>query len=179
MARTTSPDGLARLRAFEGLRLIPYIDAVGIRSVGYGHSRWTGGTITDDQAEALLVADLRPCEASVNQRVNVPITQPQFDALVSLVFNVGPGAIIGTELIEDLNAGNYGEAADHILDFCHGIVNGVKVVLPVLEARRTAERAMFLSQLPDEPDAWPPQPWPSRRRGERAGRMSRAASHLG
>jgi lysozyme len=148
-----SPAGLAFIKAQEGLRLDPYQDQVGIWTVGYGHARWTGGAITLEQAEALLMDDLRPCLACVAQRVNVPITQPQIDALTSLVFNCGPGALIGTQLVEDLNAGNYGEAADHFLDFVHGIVAGQKVVLPVLEARRTAERAMFLSELPQEPAA--------------------------
>lgn len=148
-----SPAGLAFIKAQEVLRLTPYIDAVGIRTVGYGHSRWTGGDITSDQAEQLLQADLRPCLACVAARVNVPLSQPQIDALASLVFNVGPGCLLGTELAEDLNAGNYEEAGDHFLDFCHGIVAGQKVVLPVLEARRKAEREMFLSELPPEPAA--------------------------
>lgn len=148
-----SPSGLAFIKAQEGLRLEPYQDQVGIWTIGYGHARWTGGPITLEQAEAMLLDDLRPCLACVASRVNVPITQPQIDALTSLVFNVGPGAIIGTELIEDLNAGTYAGAADHFLDFVHGMVGGQKVVLPVLVARREAERTMFLSELPPEPSA--------------------------
>jgi lysozyme len=148
-----SPAGLAFIRAQEGLRLSPYLDQVGIRSIGYGHARWTGGDITLEQAEALLLDDLRPCLACIGQRVNVPITQPQVDALCSLLFNCGVGALIGTQIEEDLNAGNYGEAADGFLAWCHGMVNGEKVVLPSLLARRQSERAMFLSELPPEPAA--------------------------
>ncbi len=148
-----SDKGLAFIRAQEGLRLVPYQDQVGIWTVGYGHARWTGGPITQEQAESMLQDDLRPCLACIAQRVTVPITQPMVDALCSLIFNCGPGALVNSDLGRNLNAGNYQEAGDGFLDWCHGIVNGVKVVLPVLEARRAAERTMFLSQLPDEPDA--------------------------
>jgi lysozyme len=148
-----SPAGLEFIKEQEGLRLTPYFDQVGIATIGWGHARWTGGDITLEQAEALLADDLRPCLACVSQRVNVPITQPQIGALTSLVFNCGPGPLLSSQLITDLNAGNYQEAGDHFLDWVHGYVNGVKVVLPVLEQRRAAERAMFLSELPPEPDA--------------------------
>ena len=148
-----SDRGLSFIRAQEGLRLTPYIDAVGVRTIGYGHSRWTGGDITEDQAEALLLADLRPCLACISQRVTVPVTQPMVDALCSLIFNCGPGALVNSDLGRNLNAGNYQEAGDGFLDWCHGMVDGVKVVLPVLEARRAAERTMFLSELPPEPAA--------------------------
>jgi lysozyme len=148
-----SDKGLAFIRAQEGLRLSPYLDQVGIRTIGYGHARWTGGDITEAQAEALLQDDLRPCLACIDQRVMVPITQPMVDALCSLIFNCGPGALVNSDLGRNLNAGNYQEAGDGFLDWCHGIVNGEKVVLPVLLARRQAERVMFLSELPPEPDA--------------------------
>jgi lysozyme len=148
-----SPAGLARIKVFEGLRLTPYIDAVGVRTVGYGHARWTGGDITLDQAEALLVDDLRPCLGCIAARVRVPLTQPQIDALASFLFNVGLGGLIGSRVETELNAGSYGMAGDAMLEWCHGVVNGVRVVLPALLARRQAERAMFLSELPTEPGA--------------------------
>lgn len=139
-----SPVGVAFIKGEEGLRLEPYADAVGVRTVGYGHARWSGGAITEDQADALLQADLRPCEACVNSRITVPLSQGQFDALVSLVFNCGPGALIGTRLATELNRQNYGAAADELLNWCHGMVGGQRVVLPGLLARRQRERAMFL-----------------------------------
>lgn len=148
-----SIQGIEFIKQQEGLRLTPYLDQVGISTIGYGHARWTGGDITLAQAEAMLLDDLRPCVACVASRVNVPITQPQIDALTSLVFNCGPGVLIGSHLEQDLNSGNYQEAGDRFLEWVHGIVNGVKVVLPVLEARRKLERAMFLSELPPQANA--------------------------
>lgn len=146
-AVNVSPDGVAFIKAQEGLRLEPYTDAVGILTIGYGHARWTGGSITQEQADSLLATDLRPCEACVNARVLVPLTQGQFDALVSMVFNCGPGCLIGTHLADALNAGQYDLAATLMLEWCHGIVNGQKVVLPGLLARRQRERAMFLRDV--------------------------------
>ena len=148
-----SPAGLAALKGYEALRLTPYVDAVGIRTVGWGHARWTGGDITEAQAEALLSSDLRPCLACIAQRISEAITQPMIDALASFLFNVGVGGLIGTTVEQEVNAGNYAMAADALLEWCHGLVNGEKVVLPGLLARRQAERAMFLSELPEEPAA--------------------------
>jgi lysozyme len=139
-----SPAGLAFIRAQEGLRLTPYLDQVGIRTVGYGHARWTGGDITLEQAEALLLEDLRPCEACINSWVDVELTQGAFDALCSFSFNVGTGALINSTLLKLLNGGDYQGAADQFLEWCHGTVNGVRTVLPALLARRTEERRMFL-----------------------------------
>lgn len=148
-----SPAGLTAIKAREGLRLRPYIDAVGVRTVGYGHARWTGGDITEAQAEQLLRDDLHPCLGCIAARIHAPLTQPQIDALASFLFNVGVGGLIGTRVEAELNAGNYQMAGDAMLEWCHGVVDGVKVVLPVLLARRQAERAMFLSELPEQAPA--------------------------
>ena len=66
------------------------------------------------------------------------------------LFNVGVGGLIGTHVEEYINAGNYGMAGDALLEWTHGMVNGQRVELPVLVARREAERLMLLSQLPPE-----------------------------
>ena len=108
---TISEKGLQFIRAQEGLRLTPYIDQVGVRTVGFGHARWTGGPITLEQADALLMADLRPCLACINSRVTVPLTQGQVDAPCSLLFNCGLGALAGSTLGVVLNTGAYEEAA--------------------------------------------------------------------
>lgn len=78
---------------YEGLRLSSYKDAVGIQTIGYGHTRGVtqGQCITSKQAADLLDADLREAGKIVEAAVHVPITQFQFDALTSFVFNVGPG----------------------------------------------------------------------------------------
>jgi len=92
-------------------------------------------------------------ENLVQEHVKVALTQGQFDALVSILFNVGPGAkgekdgIIflasgrSSTLLRKLNAGDYAGAADEFRKWCHGAGN---TLLEGLVTRRARERALFL-----------------------------------
>src|SRR5574337_412189 len=102
------------IKAAEGLRLTAYRDSVGVLTIGYGS---TGGikpgqTITPEQAEAMLVDDLDEAAEAVRQLVTVPLTQGQFDALCSFVFNLGAGRLRDSTLLRLLNQGKYGEASN-------------------------------------------------------------------
>lgn len=89
---------------------------------------------------ALLRADLGTAEAAVNRLVTVPLTQNQFDALVSLVFNIGEGNFSKSTLLRRLNAGEREAAAGQF-----GRWNKSKgVELAGLTKRRAAERELFL-----------------------------------
>ena len=143
MTMSISPAGIALSQAHEGLRLTAYRDAGGVWTIGYGS---TGGvrrgmTITRDQAVLRLYHDLDTAESAVNSRVTVPLSQPQFDALVSLVFNIGGGAFRKSTLLQKLNAGDYAGAANEFNRW----VKAKGRVLPGLVTRRAAERALFLS----------------------------------
>lgn len=93
----TSQTGIDFIKSHEGLRLTTYLDQAGKPTIGYGHlvkpneSYLLNTTITVQQAEELLSNDLIPAESVVNSQVFVPLNQQQFDALVSLVFNIGQG----------------------------------------------------------------------------------------
>jgi len=95
-----------------------------------------------DEIDALLAADLRKFEAGV-LRLCPPCvdSQPQFDAIVSLAFNIGLGNLQASTLRMKYNRGDYAGAADEFLKWRKS--NGV--VLKGLERRREAERALFLS----------------------------------
>ena len=103
----TSPSGIAFIKAAEGLRLKPYVDIAGVKTIGYGH---TGGatqneSITEAEAERLLVSvDLFIAEHGVARLVTVPLRQHEFDALVSFVLNVG------TDIDADDKAGGLGDS---------------------------------------------------------------------
>ena len=99
-----------------------------------------GDTCTAEQATAWLREDVQWAEAAVGTLVKVPLTQPQFDALVSFVFNVGHGAFGRSTMLSRLNAGDYQGAADQFPAWNRGASG----VLPGLVARRAAERALFL-----------------------------------
>ncbi|MBW4466488.1 MAG: lysozyme [Pegethrix bostrychoides GSE-TBD4-15B] len=137
-------DGLRLLKAFEGLRLNAYQDAVGVWTIGYGTTSGVrpGMVITEAQAEELLKRDLNRFERAVSNLVNVPLTSAQFSALVSFAYNVGEGALGGSTLLRLLNQRDYRGAADQFLrwDKAGG------QTLAGLTRRRRAERALFLGQ---------------------------------
>lgn len=129
------------VKASEGCRLTAYRDAVGILTIGYGS---TGGikegqTITQEQAEEMLIDDLDAAAEAVRKLVTVPLNQGQFDALCDFVFNLGEGRLRDSTLLRLLNHGRYGEAA---AQFRFWVMAGGHP-LPGLVKRRAAERAMF------------------------------------
>ncbi|MFW5186314.1 lysozyme, partial [Pseudomonas aeruginosa] len=75
--------GLDLIKEFEGLRLSAYQDSVGVWTIGYGHTRTAkrGMSITGDQADALLIADLADAEDDVERYVRQDMRQNEFDAL--------------------------------------------------------------------------------------------------
>ncbi len=98
--------GLALIKEFEGLRLKAYIPVKGdVPTIGWGHTRGVkmSDKITVKTAEKLLVKDLAPTVARVNRVVKVPLTQNQFDACVSLAFNIGLTAFSKSTLVKKLN----------------------------------------------------------------------------
>jgi lysozyme len=132
------------IESFEGLRLTAYRDQGGVLTIGFGHTGpdvVEGMTITDEQAGILLLDDLETAEQAVNSAVEAPLSQHEFDALVSFVYNVGINAFKSSTLLKLLNEDEYEQAADQFPGWDH--VNGI--VVPGLAERRAAERALFLS----------------------------------
>lgn len=142
----TSRRGQELLHHFEGLRLEAYLCPANVWTIGYGTTVsdgtpvQKGDRVTKAEAERLFREDLQRFEKSVLALVNVPLTQGQFDALVSFTYNVGVGALRTSTLLRVLNQGRYQEAADQLLRWNKG---GGKV-LPGLTRRREAERKLFL-----------------------------------
>jgi len=94
---------IEKIKEFEGLRLYSYRDSGGVPTVGYGHTRGVrmGLAITKQQAENLLLEDLKPAIENV-QRLGVCKTQGQFDALVDFVFNLGYSSLVGSTLLKKI-----------------------------------------------------------------------------
>ena len=135
-----SQNGISLIEGFEGLVLHAYQDHGGVWTIGYGHTGpdvHPGETITAAQAQALLKNDLGWAQAAVRDNVHVPLTQNQFDALVSLTYNLGSQGY--PTLLNALNSGNYAAAQQ---DF-HLYVHDRGSVLPGLVARRDAEANLF------------------------------------
>ena len=89
----TSKDGIDLIKEFEGFRKDAYLCPGGVWTIGYGHTRGVraGDSILESEAEDLLKEDLREAEEAVSHLVSTPLRQSQFDALVSLVYNIGSG----------------------------------------------------------------------------------------
>ncbi len=149
-----SSNGIAVIKNFEGLRLNAYRDSAGIWTIGYGSTRYhdqkavkPGDKLANEkQADVLFIATLAQYVAAVNKAVKVPLTQNQFDALVSIVYNVGTGITTKSTLFRVLNEGDYLEAADQFLVW-NKITDpntGQKVTHQGLLARRRQERGLFL-----------------------------------
>lgn len=144
--RTKNVDAI---KEHEGLRLKAYLDSVGVWTIGYGDTGpdvVKGLVITKAQAEERLRKRLVEFEGYVNDMVKVALTQNQFDALVSLVYNIGPTNFKSSTLLRKLNAGDYKGAAEQFLVWNKGRVKGSLVILPGLVTRRAAERRMFLGE---------------------------------
>lgn len=146
-----SERGCREIQNWEGLRLIAYQDPRGIWTIGYGHTGpdvYQGKTITRGEAEALFRADLERFEKGVENSLNLPATQQQFDAMVCLAYNIGLGAFKRSTVLRKFNAGDYRGAADAFLMWRLAEVNGGYLELPGLVRRRQAERRLFLEGTP-------------------------------
>lgn len=103
----TSEKGIALIKQFEGLRLQSYLCPAGYQTIGYGHIKRFGvpqdEEITESQAESLLQEDLLRTEASLRRLIYAPLSQNQFDALISFTFNLGAGALQRSNLRRKVN----------------------------------------------------------------------------
>jgi lysozyme len=152
-----SEHGIQMIERFEGFVDHQYNDGTGVMTIGYGTTSADVSPLpnhlSQSQAEQLLREKLaRKYEPAVNG-LGVPLNQNEFDALVSLTYNCGPGAM-QWQIGRDLRARNYSGAAD-----CFGryVMAGGRVMAGLV-ARRAAERALFLTPAgsadPESPDPY-------------------------
>jgi lysozyme len=163
--RDINKAGLELIKSFEGIpdgdpttvKIDPYLDPVGIWTIGWGHAISVGGRflrgkenrkagrdlypggITLEQAEQLLRGDLLDACRDVAALAKVPLTDNQFAALVSFAFNCGTGNLAKSTLLKKLNQGDHAGAA---AEFGRWNKAGGKV-LAGLSRRREAEAALF------------------------------------
>ncbi|EAW35266.1 glycoside hydrolase family protein [Lyngbya sp. PCC 8106] len=142
--RKINPEGIKLIKAFEGVELEAYLDAVGVPTIGYGHTKdvFLGMTITQAEAEELLRQDIEEFEIAVEDAVEVEINDHQFSALVSFCFNLGAGSLFKSTLLKFLNVRKLQEAS---LEFPRWNKAGGQPLLG-LTRRRMAERALFLGK---------------------------------
>lgn len=138
--------GLKLIKAYEGFRSAETTLVSGQRVIGYGHRYMLDEEplISREKAEKILKADLEPYQDLVNESIFAPLTQSQYDALVSLAFNIGPRAFLASNVLQGMNNGRPLEAAAGFDEWCRSNINGKTYVVDALVRRRTAEKALFL-----------------------------------
>ena len=143
-----SDNGMKLLEQFEGLRLEAYLDSASIATIGFGSIKYPNGNkvklgdkITKAQAKEYKLHDLKEFENTVNTSVNIPLSQNQYDALVSLSYNIGSSAFKNSTLLKKLNNKDYKGAAEQFLVWINSGGRKVKG----LENRRKSEMKLFNS----------------------------------
>ena len=137
-----SDTGLQKIIQREGVILHAYRDSVGVWTIGVGHTSAAGNpvvtpgmVISKEESDQILKNDLTPIETQAAEYIKVPVTQNQYDAIISIVFNVGPKFWHST-CIQELNAGNVQGAANAIMQWSKP---------PEIIGRRRTEQKQFLT----------------------------------
>ena len=139
-----SQHGLNIIKHFEGFSELPYVCPASYFTIGYGHvitpsERATLSRISVEEAEKYLIHDVRIAERGVSRLIGVPLSQNQFDALVSFTFNLGAACLQRSTLRRVINRGEHKAAPAQIMRFVWA--GGRK--LPGLIRRRAAEAALY------------------------------------
>lgn len=147
--RQVTQEGIDLIKYFEGFEEEVYLDAVGLPTIGYGHlltkQELAEGTFTNGiskiEAEYLLSKDVHFAERAVLRLIRVPLSNGQFDALVSFTFNLGSGSLQRSTLRRKLNREEYYAIPNELMRW----VNAGGRRLKGLVRRRQAESDLFLS----------------------------------
>lgn len=139
-------EGLALIREAEGFRSAAYRDAVGVWTIGYGHTTAAGPpkverglVVTRDEAEAIFRRDVEAVAEGVRQVVQQTLSDAKFSALVSFAYNVGLGNFRSSSVLRAVNAGDLAAVPQRLQLW----VKAGGRTLPGLVKRRAAEAALF------------------------------------
>lgn len=137
---------LTLIKSFESCVLHAYQDEAAIPTIGWGHTRGVhlGQTITQEQADTLLFADLQAAQGYVDNFITQETNDNQYGALVSLTFNAGTAPLLG-HLGGYLNRGDFIATANEFLRWVFVHIAGKPTVSNGLMRRREAERTLFLA----------------------------------
>ena len=157
-----SPAGLQLIKSFEGFRETAVRLPDGRWTIGYGHVRTAreGLTITPKDADELLLHDLKSIENAVANMIYAPLMQGQFDALVSLAFNISLGQLRDSDIVRLLNSGDHLGAANAFDLWRKARLHGRVIVVDALVRRRAAEKTLFLQHPSGPPSAPTPMVTP-------------------
>lgn len=138
-------EGIKLIKSFEGCVLTAYKCPAGILTIGWGHTKdvYEGMSITQEEADALFLEDIKIYEDAVNNYVSkFNFNQNEFDALVSFAYNCGIGSLNNI-----CSCNSTKEIAAELPLYCNAYVNGVKTQLAGLVRRRQAELELFNKRI--------------------------------
>jgi lysozyme len=135
------------IKRFEGFRARSARLPDGGYTIGYGHTRTAreGATVSEADADALLIYDVAGVVTALNEWVFSPLTQNQFDALVAFGFNIGLPNFRRSSVLRRLNEGSHLQAACAMEMWRTADFEGERIVIDALVRRRSAEMALFLT----------------------------------
>ena len=147
------------IKRFEGYRQKAAKLPDGRWTVGYGHTLTAreGASVSEKDAEALLLYDLISVAHSVNENTYAPLNQNQFDALVCFAFNIGIENFVRSGVLRRINEGSLLQAACAMEMWRKADFEGERIVIDALVRRRAAEKTLFLTPANGE---WVPAPSP-------------------
>ena len=135
------------IKRFEGYRMKAAQLPDGRWTLGYGHTLTAraGASVSEQDAEALLLYDLITVAHAVNENVYAPLNQNQFDALVCFAFNIGTETFLRSDVLRRLNEGALLQAACAMEMWRKADFEGERIVVDALVRRRSAEKTLFLT----------------------------------
>lgn len=151
-------EGLALIKQFEGFRSAAYRDAVGVWTIGYGHTSMAGKPavtpslkISRDEASEILRKDIEMFSKGVSGELRVSVSDAQFSALVSFAYNVGLGNFRTSSVLAAVNRRDFAMVPRRL-----SLWNKAGgQVLPGLVKRRAAEAALFMAESKAEDKGLP------------------------
>lgn len=151
----TSDEGFATIKHVEGFRAAPYLDSVGIPTIGYGSTSYEDGTkvsmldatISANKADKMLKNHVsKHIEDALNnfaRHNGLSFKQHQFDALVCFAYNLGTGPIVSPGRSLNIALKNNSGITEAFMLYCKATENGVKRVLEGLQKRRKLEAKIY------------------------------------
>ena len=149
--KKASTEAINLIKKWETLKTQAYICPAGKWTIGYGHTGsdvFSGKNITENEAYELLIKDIKPIENFLNLLINRDLSQNQFDALVSFVFNIGRGNFERSTLLAKLRKKPDDLTIhDEFLRWKYATRNGQKMALQGLLNRRREEAALYFKNI--------------------------------
>ena len=146
--QTISSKGYQLIKTFEGFRADAYLDTGGVWTIGYGTIRYPtglavkrGDKCTREQGERYLMNDCKWVNDAIKQNIKHPLTQNQYDALASFIYNIGATAFKSSTMLRLINDNKFNSAAN---EFDRWVFDNGRVIKGLVN-RRAAEKELFLT----------------------------------